>query len=104
MKIKRTDRGFPYVEFKDTYESDIYIQKSSVADYDAIWLGIRDPKPQVKARDAAKVGVKTNETVGWVPFPIPDEVNIIRQMHINKKQAKKIVKMLNRFIETGDIV
>jgi len=49
MKInfKRTQRGFRYVEFIDHNDVECRLQKSSIADDDAIWLGCNDANPRV---------------------------------------------------------
>jgi hypothetical protein len=55
------------------------------------------------ARDAASVGVKTTETTGWVPYPLPDCVQISTRMHLTRAQVKKLLPVLQQFVETGDI-
>ncbi len=39
MEVKHTSRGFAIVNFKDHYGLHCSLQKSSLADQDAIWLG-----------------------------------------------------------------
>lgn len=105
MKIKqtKTERGFALNEFTDRYGAKCSIQKSSLATEDAIWLGIDDPDPQIMASKAASFGVKTNETTGWVPYPIPEEVSINTRMHLTQAQVKKLLPILQKFVETGEI-
>jgi hypothetical protein len=40
MKKEQTDRGFDLIKFKDLYGKECELQKSSLAEFDAIWLGI----------------------------------------------------------------
>lgn len=40
IELKPTDRGFLRGEFTDLYGSQCSIQESSLADDDAIWLGV----------------------------------------------------------------
>jgi hypothetical protein len=40
---KRTERGFERVDFDDRYGARCSIQKSSLAEEDAIWLGQNEP-------------------------------------------------------------
>jgi hypothetical protein len=44
LKIKHTTRGFEYVEFKDSYDQDCSISKSSSAEGDFIWVGQNDKR------------------------------------------------------------
>lgn len=99
----RTARGFTIVRFKDLYGSVCSMQKSSLATQDAIWLGPSDAEPMILASRAAAFGVETNETSGWVSFPIPDEVFLTTRMHLSRKQAAALAKALNHFAETGDV-
>lgn len=39
LKVVRTEKGFPRIDFNDTYSEACHIQMSSVADYEAIWIG-----------------------------------------------------------------
>jgi hypothetical protein len=99
----KTGRGFAIRHFNDRYDFPCSIQKSSLATEDAIWLGIDDPRPKVMAREAASVGVKTDETCGWVPYPIPANVQITSRMHLTRAQVRKLLPVLQCFVETGDI-
>ena len=40
MKLKFTQRGFPYISFKDFYGERCSLQKSSIATEDCVWLGV----------------------------------------------------------------
>lgn len=101
IEFKTTARGFTYGTFTDLYGAECSIQNSSLATDDAIWLGIDDPNPMIMASQASAYGVDTDETTGWVPYPIPKEVLITTRMHLNKKMAKELVKQLNKFIKDG---
>lgn len=105
MKIKKgkTSRGFARHEFTDLYGAGCYIQKSSLATDDAIWLGVLDAKPQVLASHAASFGVETQETTGWVPYNIPDGVLLTTQMHLTRPMVKKLMKHLQHFVDTGEL-
>ncbi len=105
MKLKRsnTNRGFGMIEFEDRYGLKCTLQKSSLATEDAIWFGVHDAAPKVMASQAASVGVKTDQVTGWVDYPIPKEVFISSRMHLTRKQVKKLLPILQRFVETGEI-
>ena len=75
IKVGHTERGFAIGNFKDSYDAECSIQKSSLATEDAIWLGRNDASPAIMASQAKKLGVKTDETAGWVAYPIPEEVS-----------------------------
>jgi len=74
------------------------IQKSSLATDDAIWIGIDDADPQILASKIKQDGT------GWVKYDIPDDVTFITRMHLNRALAEKILPVLERFVETGEIV
>lgn len=99
MKITRgkTLRGFALVEFDDYYDKRCSIQKSSLATLDAIWIGINDAEPKIMACKTPEGGV------GWVPFPVPEDVQINTQMHLTREQAWGIVKILIKFVITGNV-
>lgn len=103
LKLKHTVRGFAYYEFQDRYGDKCSLQKSSLATEDAIWFGIDDPSPKVMARDAAILGVSVNETEGWVPYPLPEQVLITTRMHLTRKQVKKLLPILQHFVDTGKV-
>lgn len=103
IEIKATERGFPYAEFTDRYGVKCSIQKSSLAFEDCIWLGVNNPEPTVLASRAAEVGLDTQQTTGWVPYPIPGHVQLKTRMHLTQDQVKALLPLLQRFVETGEI-
>ena len=86
---EKTERGFGRYMFKDTYENQCSIQKSSIATEDRIWIGFDD--------------LNLYDKISGKPVKAPDNVSAFTRMHINREQAKAIVEVLNTFIETGDI-
>jgi len=107
MKKKKTQRGFEYYEFKDKYGEKCSLQKSSLATEDAIWLGIDDANPQIMSSDAIRMGLKertySESDNGWTPFEIPKEVLLSTRMHLTKNQVKRLLPILQKFVETGEI-
>lgn len=104
-KVRRTGRGFEIVEFKDHYGAKCSLKASSLAIYSkpgtsAVWLGPDDADPKVMAIHAAKHGVKTNQTTGWVPYPIPDEVLLTTHMHLNREQVEALICSLRNWLKT----
>lgn len=57
----------------------------------------------ILASDAWSLGMYTNETSGWVPYRIPEEVNINTRMHLSREQVRDILPILQKFVETGDL-
>jgi hypothetical protein len=51
-----TSRGFARGEFKDLYGADCYTQKSSIADVDAIWLGLNGEAMHLTQEMAGNLG------------------------------------------------
>ena len=103
MEIKKTSRGFSRTDFVDRYGAECSIQKSSLATDNAIWFGVNDAKPQIMASQAKQFGVETNETCGWVDYPIPEEVSLTTRMHLTQDQVKELLPILQRFAETGNL-
>lgn len=103
LKIKKTQRNFPYAEFTDRYGKKCSIQLSSLADDRCIWLGVDNPEPKIMASVAAGYGVKTEETTGWVEYPIPEQVSINTRMHLNMEQVEMLLPILKRFAKTGEL-
>lgn len=103
MKKKHTKRGFPYYAFKDQYGEPCTLQLSSLADDRCIWFGVDKATPAVMAADAWLVGIKTEETTGWVKYPLPRQVHLTTRMHLSVKQVKELLPVLQKFVETGDL-
>ena len=103
MKKSKTSRGFNVTEFTDCYDAKCSIKNSSLATEDAIWFGINKAQPMIMASKAKKLGLKTNENTGWIPYPIPEEVLISTHMHLTDKMVEDILPSLIEFCITGDI-
>jgi hypothetical protein len=99
MRLKRTktNRGFALIEFRDLYDSKCNIQKSSLATKDAIWFGIEDAEPKIMASKTPEGGT------GWVAYLIPEDVLLNTRMHLSRDQVKKLLPILQKFVETGEI-
>lgn len=94
---------FPHARFKDQKNNDCTIMISTLADDRCIWLGIVEVNPKIRAIHAEKNGIITEQKVGWVDFPIPDEVLLSSKMHLNMEQVKELLPLLQKFAETGEI-
>lgn len=103
LKLRTTQRGFAIGEFKDRNGVKCSIQQSSIATEDCIWLGIMEHNPIIMASQAAQFGIISDETTGWVPYPVPNEVQMNDRMHLTKEHVKNLLPHLIRFAETGDI-
>jgi hypothetical protein len=98
-----TGRGFAKINFTDRYGVDCSIQKSSLATENAIWIGVEDANPEVMASEAVEVGVLTEQTTGWVPYPVPSNVLIHTRMHLTQDLAAKVLAILQFFVENGEL-
>lgn len=103
MIQSNTARGFSTVEFVDRYGDACIIQKSSLATEDAIWFGIQDACPQIMASDALAAGVDTDETTGWVPYPMPKNVLLTTRMHLTREMVADLLPILQNFVATGEL-
>ena len=103
-----TSRGFRIDKFVDRYGHACSLQKSSLATEDAVWFGIDDPMPQIMSSDAVKLGrvdllTPGEPVVGWVPWTLPDEVQISTRMHLTQAQVKALLPALQHFVKTGQL-
>lgn len=96
MKKIYTERGFSLYKFDDAYGAGCSLQKSSNI-IPHVWLGIDDADPQIMAKDTPEGGV------GWVKYPIPENVLLTTRMHLNKSQCKDLIKLLQEFVDTEEI-
>lgn len=103
MNFTKTARGFSIVRFDDIYNVECSIQKSSLATDDAIWIGVDDANPKIMASQAARFGIETQETCGHISFPFPDEVSFNTRMHLNREAVAKLIPILQKFVETGEL-
>lgn len=113
-ELKKTGRGFDLVEFTDAYGYECSLQQSSAVgdDDDAmdnpgssfVWLGVDDGKPQVMKSQAKALGLTLppGEVSGWMPYPIPEEVQISTRMHLSREQVKGLVERLQQWLATGE--
>ncbi|MCE0925999.1 hypothetical protein [Pseudomonas monteilii] len=99
----KTERGFTLLEFSDLYGARCNIQLSSLAEREAIWIGVESAEPQIMASQAAAFGVQTKETVGWVRYPVPDQVLLTTRMHLSREQVAALLPVLQRFAATGEV-
>lgn len=93
----KTCRGFSILRFVDEYDVLCNVQKSSLASKDCIWLGVEDADPKILASKTPQGGT------GWVKYDIPEDVLISTRMHLDRKQARELAKLLNKFAKTGEL-
>lgn len=113
MKVSKTGRGFTVARFKDSNGAECTIQHSSAIDdtergmsqpgSSFLWIGPNDADPKIMASQAAAHGVKTDQNVGWITYPVPPEVLMTTRMHVNRKQVGETVKALQRWLRTGSL-
>lgn len=104
VEMGKTERGFANGEFVDQYGAKCSIQASSLATKSCIWFGINDADPKIMASDAIKKGIDTGgQTTGWVNYPVPEEVLLSTRMHLSREDVKKLLPLLNKFAETGEL-
>lgn len=107
MRNGKTKRGFSIITFKDRNKVECSIQQSSIATEDCIWLGVDDADPKIMSSDAISMGLRKRtfdeNDNGWVSFDIPKEVLLNTRMHLNKKQVKMLLPILEKFVKDGNI-
>lgn len=101
-----TQRGFPLLNFNDCYDHPCSLQASSLAIHQepgtsAVWLGCDNADPKIMARDAAANGIKTDQTTGWVPYPISEDVQFTTRMHLDREQVASLIVHLQSWLKRG---
>lgn len=111
---KKTDRGFTLVQFKDKNGRQCSLQQSSaIGNYDDsldnpgssfVWLGVDDANPQIMKSRAKELGlaIPPGDVCGWIPYPIPEAVQLSTRMHLNREHAKWLIGRLQQWLTTGD--
>lgn len=95
--------GLSQAVFVDSHGHKCSIQRSAVAEENAIWLGLDKPKAKVLSSKAKALGIKTEVNQGWVDYPLPDEVLLVTHMHLSRHQVKALLPLLKRFADTGNL-
>lgn len=55
----------------------------------------------VLASEAASVGIETDQTTGWVPYPIPNQVSLYTRMHLSEDGVRGLIAHLQSWLDTG---
>jgi hypothetical protein len=103
FKNKPTLRGFAHSSFKDRYGARCSVQKSSIAFEECIWFGVDDPKPQILCSHAERNGVARQNSTGWQPYKIPEDVLLTTRMHLTQEQVRELIPVLQHFVDTGEL-
>jgi hypothetical protein len=90
--VRKTSRGFDRLDFADCYGVMCSLQKSSLADADAIWLGCNEGSPQYLVPGE-----------GWQPVSMPKDTVINTRMHLTREQVAELLPYLQRFVDTGEL-
>lgn len=103
-KVRRTERGFARADFKDQYQIECSIQKSSIAGKSCIWFGCNEGNPRVLAFQ-----INGGTPNGWVPLPLPKGVKLEdivcdTRMHLTQAQVKALLPLLQKFVKTGELL
>jgi hypothetical protein len=80
MKYEPTARGFDCYEFTDFYGDKCSLQKSSLAEIDAIWFGCNESR--------------THTVTGQALSP---------RMHLTREQVAELLPKLRHFVRTGNL-
>lgn len=80
MKVTKISRGFQLIEFKDLCGEACSIQQSSLADKDALWIGA----------EHETIHAVTGEKCG-------------ARMHVDRRLAKQLITILQKWIKTGNL-
>ncbi|MFA5322706.1 MAG: hypothetical protein WC373_08530 [Smithella sp.] len=92
-----TSRGFDIITFADRYGAKCNIQKSSLANEDAIWFGVENADPKILSSKVRFGGT------GWERYEIPDHVLLNTRMHLTRMQILRLLPTLIKFVLIGTI-
>lgn len=92
MKVTKTSRGFGIATFTDVNGYECSIQDSSTADKRCLWLGVSNPDVKVMV-----------PFTGWSKMTLPASSLIASRMHIDRKIAKQLIVLLQKFVDEGCI-
>lgn len=92
-EIGKTERGFDFYSFTDANGERCTLQKSSSGNDELVWLG-------VEGKVLRSSGI---EGVGMIPVPLNEEFLVIARMHLNREMARKLLPMLQNFVEIGEM-
>lgn len=98
---EKTERRFDIIKFKDRYDVECSIQKSSLATEDAIWLGCSEIEIQTFIPGP-----------GWRKWTIEQlkivlggrEIVANNRMHLSIEKVRELLPILHRFVDTGEII
>ncbi len=76
-KIKTTERGFRFVEFKDRNDVTCSIQESSIATEACIWIGCDDADPQYFI---------PHGNPSWKKLEVPKDTIFNTRMHLTQQE------------------
>lgn len=102
-ECRKTERGFALVNFRDAYDQECSLQESSSV-VESVWLGLNEGKAHVLKVHAEKLGLELphGDIFGWMPYPIPEDVQISTRMHLNREQVEGLVERLQQWLKTGE--
>lgn len=103
MKKEITARGFALYTFHESSGEQCSLQKSSAAEEDYIWLGF----DKINLKTFTPYGIPSS----WKEYHDEDLSKIFRcdtvvantRMHLSRKQVKKLIPLLQKFVDTGEI-
>lgn len=93
MNLRKTERGFGIIDFKDLYNHNCSLQESSLATDDAIWFGIDDQELTVFEENMGK----------YVVTKLPHNWKTNGRMHLSRTQVAELLPYLQSFVETGEL-
>ena len=100
-KADVTCRGFDILTFTDRYGEKCRLQKSSLATQPCIWFGVTTTS--ITVRRADEIGWRTLTTEQLKQALDADSVNLPISMHLTQEHVKKLLPVLTRFAETGEL-
>lgn len=98
MQFETTGRGFGIGRFEDANGVECSIQKSSIADTDAIWLGAQEIGLK---KFTPYEGWEDVDTKGAPPHGITFVAN--NRMHLTREDVAALLPILQYFVLTGDL-
>lgn len=93
-ELRKTQRGFNYIEFNDYYNEKCSLQKSSLATEECIWFGVSNPKLTVFAdKNKGK----------YIETEMPETFMVSGRMHLTREHVRQLLPFLQNFANTGNL-
>lgn len=95
--------GYALIRFSDANGTACFMLEGA-GSKDTLFIGPVNVDATVLCRDAEKVGLTPEGSVGHQTYPIPEGVYLHGKVELTREMAEELIPVLQRFVATGRIV